>query len=118
MILIDRKKMQVFREVQEGRFEKRLADFLREHFPDARDAGRPKLRAASREGIAGAKKYGLETEYQISHYVVAAWLFGKDFVQYFPIVFVALNDPSQEPEDKANWLHLWTVEMFQALEEK
>lgn len=102
---------------QAERFEARLADFLREQFPEAAEEPPDELRAAVRAQAEKAEAYGLLTERQAAAYVACAWLLGPDFDTEFPAAVEVLGSPERSPDEKADWLGEWTEAMFAALEQ-
>jgi hypothetical protein len=99
------------------RFEERIADFLQNEFPDAKEVPQGELMPVIHEQVNNSRTYGLGTEQQIANYVTTAWLLGQEFDTEFPAAQEMLTSSEYSADDKAEWLAQWTEEMFKALED-
>ncbi|MGI9067366.1 MAG: hypothetical protein ACR2HX_13325 [Pyrinomonadaceae bacterium] len=101
---------------QTRQFVERVAEYLREQFPEVEDEPREEFMAAIHQQTNNAGAYGLITEQQIATYVTCAWLLGLDFDLEFPAAQEVLNSDQYSPEGKREWLAEWTEALFAALE--
>ena len=104
-----------FAEAERAWFTTRLADHLRQHFPDA--AAEPDLRTAVREQVEHAAAFELRSEHSVALYVTAAWLLGASFAADFPEAARILSSAAHTPAQKAAWLERWMELLFLALDE-
>jgi hypothetical protein len=104
-----------FAEAERAWFATRVADHLREHFPDARSE--PALPDAVRAQVERAAAFGLHTEHHAALYVTTAWLLGPGFATDFPEASRVLSSATYTDAEKAAWLERWMELLFLALEE-
>ncbi|MBK1705566.1 hypothetical protein [Halochromatium glycolicum] len=94
----------------------RLFDILNEHVPESLEDDREVTVDAIAQQIKRARGYRLESEYEVSVYVLCALLLGDDFDERFPEAgkVLALDTAGR---DKAQWLRSWTEVVFTTLNE-
>jgi hypothetical protein len=114
--LIIRKEQLAFLAEQQGHsYALRLTKFLQLQFPDAGQEPTDKLLPEVAAQIKNAQNYGLLTEQDIAHYVISAWLLGKNFDHEFPAAQEVLAAPISA-EMKVHFLEHWTQQIFAELE--
>lgn len=104
----------VFEDVRRAQFERKLAGFVREKFPE--EQGHRVSRTEARIGLqaARARQHGLDTEQSIAIYVVTAWIMGEDFDERLSAAGDVLNSKFS-PEEKADWLEQWAPAVLASL---
>ena len=115
MLTLHAEQMAVFVGVERARFERRLAQALRECFADAAAEPKASLLAFVRAQIAKAESYRLQTQAQIATYVETAWTLGVDFDERFPVLRSLLHAPTVDPDHKARYLAEHTREILSLL---
>jgi hypothetical protein len=98
------------------KFEKRMAQFLRKEFPDAREVKKEDLANFVHQQTSKSFQYGLKFETQTAEYIATAWLMGGDFDTKFPVVEKTMQAKKIEPEEKKKWLIAWRKKVFQSLQ--
>ena len=80
MLVIRKKQMAVFQEVEIKKFVDRMAIHLKKFFPrQCETLGEPKLRETIQYGIKRAAFYGITAKREVYKYVDLMVVFGRDF---------------------------------------
>jgi hypothetical protein len=95
---------------------RRIIHLFQQHLPEGHVDVHQSSIDAVRQQINRARGYGLESEYEVSVYVVCAYLLGKDFDDRFSEARTLLNSETTGRE-KAHWLRCWTQTVFATLQE-
>jgi len=96
-----------------GVYVTKCARLLREVYPEETGGITDEaLRAELAPIIDAARGYGLLTEQQIFVYVRTARSVGKDFDQMSPTAQEVLLSTYLDADEKALWLHRWTLAML------
>ena len=91
--------------IADSLFEQKFVRFLHEQAPDSIGAiETPEGRAILRDQIASARRYGFNSEADLSTYILTAWLMGPDFNVRFPAMTEVLESKSLSPSEKAEAL--------------
>lgn len=104
MIRVRPEQNQAFADDLARRFPQRVADFLREWFPDAEAMPQAALAREVEALLARARSWGLVTEEQLVVFVVTAWSTSKTFDVDSKEANFYLSAPQLGPDDKARWL--------------
>jgi len=112
MLVIRDEQMAVLNQYADKRFEKKMMNFLNQHFDNARQKPKKELLQMVEEQIAKARFYGLTTEIHIATYVTSAWLWGMEFDTEIPEVKEILTSSKYPPDDKAELLVEWSEIKF------
>lgn len=81
MMRISPSQLDVFASARDREFIVRATNFLLEWFPDGNALARRASEGDVSQQVANARGYGLETEREIMHFVLAAAHFGASFDQ-------------------------------------
>jgi hypothetical protein len=104
MLKISESQMDAFRRQSGADFITRVIRFLRENFPEYREAPDDAMKQAIETFMERAQSYELESEIHIVSFVLAAHYFGGDFDLSNASFRTTLSDSGKTPEWKANWL--------------
>jgi hypothetical protein len=108
--------MSAFSGAIEADFERRLADFLRQHVPGMEDSTVADIRPVVASQLEKARTYGLATEQELAVYVSVAALLGESFDVEFPAATQVLTSPVLPAAMKADWLSEWSEAILQELD--
>ena len=118
MLKIRKKQNNVLAKAAVKRFEDRVLVHLKKFWPDeCKELTEKGVRESIRTGIENAKKYGIETEYDVARYIDLMYTLSSDFDSNTEISWPSeiLNDTDMNARKKMDTLYERTEQELQRL---
>lgn len=115
MLKIRREQMDLFDEQAELQFEKRALRFVQEYWPETfTDMGEEMVADSIRQGLAKARSYGIDQEYDILRFINHMYALGFDFDEdpRFPWAAEILENTEIEAQSRMDDLSKHTAALL------